>query len=139
MTPQSMIKKLLWISVLSWMFTGSARAQCIHEAGTGGAFHIPSQGDLLVFGITVLGLWGLSAWLMNRFVPMSTYFGGADEVHTAMQNEELVGLQEKTDEALSQMESEYEEMILNRLDQAEDNRTSDEEAEEFRSQRAASL
>ncbi len=138
MTPQSMINKMFWIGLFSWMFSGTAKAQCVHSAGAGGAFtvfQVPTQGDLLVFGLTVLLLWGFTAWMMNRFFP----YGRVLDSVTTMQNDELSFLQAKTDSALHEVETEYEEMILNRMDQVTDNKTSHEEAKEFRSQRAASV
>ncbi len=142
MTPQSMIKKMFWIGLFSWMVSGTAKAQCIHEIGAGGngsSFTLlptPTQGDLLVFGLTVLILWGFSAWMMNQFFPN----GIAGNAPIAkIQNAELSGLKARTDEAFEQVEAEYEEMILSRMDQVENKKASDQEAKDFRSQRAASV
>ncbi len=143
MTPQSMFKKMFWIGLISWMFSGTAKAQCIHEAagagGNGGSFTLlptPTQGDFLVFGLTVLILWGFSAWMMNQFFPYGAALGSAK---ADMKNAELTGLQVKTDEALQRVEEEYEEMILSRMGQVENNKASQQEAKEIRSQRAASV
>ena len=142
MTPQAMIKKMFWIGLFSWMVSGTAKAQCIHEIGAGGngsSFTLlptPTQGDLLVFGLTVLILWGFSAWMMNQFFPNRI---AGTTPKAGIQNPELYGLKSRTDEALEQVEAEYEEMILSRMDQVENNKASHQEAQEFRSQQAASV
>ena len=121
MTIQSLIKTALWVTFWSWLLTGGADAQCIHapnsEGLAGGGFHLPTEGDLLVLGLTVLGVWGLSAlavaWIpsLSKNLDPTATLGN----QVALNNMELTDLQNQTDEALLAMQVEYEDMIVERL------------------------
>ena len=142
MNPVALIKKTLWLSLLSWMLSGKAEARCVHEStpGLDGLFHLPPLGDLFVFGLAVLLMWGLSVWLMDRILPQSKSGSraGVDPVHE-VQNFELSGIQSKTDKALSWIQTEYEQMILDRLHEMDDKPKSQAGTQEYRGQRAASV
>ncbi len=144
MTLQSLIKKIFWITLWSWMFSGGAEAHCVHESAPGsgnGLFELPTLGDLFVFGLAVLVLWGISVWLMDKVIPQSqrNSLANASRSHYAVQNRELTGLQSKTETALRQMQDEYEQRILERMHQDTREQKLPAGTPDCRSQQAASV
>ncbi len=142
MTIQSLIKTALWVTFWSWLFTGGAEAQCIHAPGSdslAGGFDMPTQGDLLVLGLTVLATWALCAITM-RWIPSLSKKSELTAAHgnqTALNNTELTDLQVQTDEALCAMQTEYEDLIVERLNTQAELSTDIAQASEVEEQRVA--
>ena len=143
MNPQSLIKKTLWFSLLSWAISDRAEAMGVQGSApvADGGFILPPLGEFMVFGLVALAGWGLSVWLMDRNYPQSKSGNQAnvDPVHYEVQNFELSGIQSKTDRTLSWMQEEYEQMVLDRLHEPTEELKSQAGTEEYRGQRAASV